>query len=74
MIQIIVTRFEPFGSWYAQNGISGALLSLLDIGFGLFEVSNSSNLGAEGMNPKYMYYVNLGGDAHARWRACGRAL
>ena len=31
---------------------------MLDIGFGLFEVSNSSNLGVEGMNPEYMYFVN----------------
>nr|XP_016472591.1 PREDICTED: uncharacterized protein LOC107794604 [Nicotiana tabacum] len=29
---------EQFKSCYAQNGISGALFSLLDIGFGLFEM------------------------------------
>jgi len=55
-VKLIVTRFEPFKGWYVQNGISGALLSLLGIGFFLFEVSNSSNIGAEGMNHAYTYY------------------
>jgi len=58
-IKLIVTRFEPFRGWYMHNGISGALFSLLGIGYILFEVSNSSNLGAGGMNHEYTYYVNF---------------
>lgn len=40
-----------------QDSISRVLCGLLGIGFGLLEVSNTSKLVVEGMNPKYKCYV-----------------
>ena len=51
VFELILVSFEPFGGRNARDGFFGASLGLLGIGIGLFEVSNSSNLSAEGMKP-----------------------
>lgn len=71
---LVLSSFEPFGGWNAWNGIFGASLGLPDIEFGLFKVSNTSKLCADGMGPWiYVLCVWYWGDTHARWRACRRA-
>jgi len=57
VLELFLVSFEPFRGRNAWDGIVGASLGLLGIGIGLLEVSNSSNLGAEGMNHKYTCYV-----------------
>jgi len=52
VFELLLASFEPFGGRYARDGIFGASFGLLSIGFGLFEVSNTSKLGIKVRTPE----------------------
>jgi len=74
VFELLLYSFEPFGGRYPRDDIFGASLGLLGIGIFLFESSNTSELGVEGIKPQIMCYVigvevmHMLGDG-----ACGRA-
>ncbi|MDX6843383.1 hypothetical protein, partial [Hafnia paralvei] len=57
VLECFLVSFELFGGRNVQDGLFGALLGLLGIGIGLFEVSNSSKLCAKGIKPRNTRYV-----------------